>query len=70
TTSTWLQDHTTVVLALSGIAVLVATAGAVGHRLGATRRDTAAKTVGPENNSLQDSPTSATAGTQARTPGH
>lgn len=67
TASTWLQAHTTVVLALAGAAVLAVTAAAVGHRLTATRRS-AAKTVGPDNNSPQQHP--AAAGIEGRPTGH
>ena len=55
TTSTWLQAHATVVLALSGAAVLAVIATALRHRLSTTRH-TAAKTIGPENVSSQEEP--------------
>lgn len=70
TTSTWLQAHTTVVLAISGAAVLAVTAAAVTHRLSGTRH-TAAKSVEPKKDSPQDHPVATTAGMEGGRPaGH
>ncbi|GLD45112.1 hypothetical protein Mkiyose1665_56120 [Mycobacterium kiyosense] len=66
-TSTWLQAHTTAVLALSGAAVLAVTATALRHRLSRTQHTTA-KTVGPENDSPQDSPVTTAVGIEGSPP--
>ncbi|WP_201409497.1 cytochrome c biogenesis CcdA family protein [Mycobacterium paraintracellulare] len=62
TTSTWLQAHTTIVLALAAAAV-VAVAAAL-RRHANTRRHAAANPVGPDNNPPQDRPTTTVSGAE------